>query len=193
MLNHIVMMGRLTKDPELRQAGDTPVCSFRIACDRDYKNKAGEKETDFVDVVVWRKMGENVAKYFSKGRMAVVSGRLQIRPWTDQEGNKRYSTEIVAEHVYFGDSKPKAQEGDAGRPPEGFVPDFGNEGGQPPVPPEGFVPDFGDEELYDGQVTVHVGQGPERAMLCAAWDDDAQICRIIHELNFGQHRTEPAA
>ena len=64
-----------------------------------------------MDVVVWRKMGENVAKYFSKGRMAVVSGRLQIRPWTDQEGNKRYSTEIVAEHVYFGDSKPKAQEG----------------------------------------------------------------------------------
>ena len=118
MLNHIVMMGRLTKDPELRQAGDTPVCSFRIACDRDY----------------------------TKGRMAIVSGRLQIRPWTDQEGNKRYSTEIVAEHVYFGDSKPKAQEGDAGRPPEGFVPDFGNEGGQPPVPPEGFVPDFGDED-----------------------------------------------
>ncbi len=71
------------------------------------KNKAGEKETDFVDVVVWRKMGENVAKYFSKGRMAVVSGRLQIRPWTDQEGNKRYSTEIVAEHVYFGDSSPR--------------------------------------------------------------------------------------
>ena len=84
MLNHIVMMGRLTKDPELRQAGDTPVCSFRIACDRDYKNKAGEKETDFVDVVVWRKMGENVAKHFTKGRMAVVSGRLQVRPWTDQ-------------------------------------------------------------------------------------------------------------
>ena len=111
MLNHIVMMGRLTKDPELRQAGDTPVCTFRIACDRDYKNKAGEKETDFVDVVVWRKMGENVAKYFAKGRMAVVSGRLQIHPWTDQEGNKRYSTEIVAEHVYFGDSKRDAEGG----------------------------------------------------------------------------------
>lgn len=127
MLNHIVMMGRLTRDPELRTAGNTPVCSFRIACDRDYKPKDGERETDFVDVVVWRKMAENVAKYFTKGRMAVVSGRLQIRPWTDQEGNKRYSTEIVAENVYFGDSKPKAQEGDANQPPEDFVPDF-NEG-----------------------------------------------------------------
>ena len=80
MLNQIVMMGRLTRDPELRQAGDTSVCSFRIACDRDYKNKAGEKETDFVDVVVWRKLGENVAKYITKGRMAIVSNRQQISP-----------------------------------------------------------------------------------------------------------------
>lgn len=118
MLNHIVMMGRLTKDPELRQAGDTPVCSFRIACDRDYKNKAGEKETDFVDVVVWRKMGENVAKYFSKAAWPWSAAGYRSAPWTDQEGNKRYSTEIVAEHVYFGDSKPKAQEGDA-RPAAG--------------------------------------------------------------------------
>lgn len=132
MLNQIIMMGRLTKDPELRQAGDTPVCTFRIACDRDYKNKAGEKETDFVDVVVWRKLGENVAKYFTKGRMAIVEGRLQIRPWTDQEGNKRQSTEIVAEHVYFGDSKPKSQEGDANQPPEGFVPEFNEEEGDLP-------------------------------------------------------------
>ena len=132
MLNHIVMMGRLTKDPELRQAGDTSVCTFRIACDRDFKNKSGEKETDFVDVVVWRKLGENVAKYFTKGRMAIVEGRLQIRPWTDQEGNKRQSTEIVAEHVYFGDSKPKAPEGDANQPPEGFVPEFNEEEGELP-------------------------------------------------------------
>ena len=132
MLNHIVMMGRLTKDPELRQAGDTSVCTFRIACDRDFKNKSGEKETDFVDVVVWRKLGENVAKYFTKGRMAIVEGRLQIRSWTDQEGNKRQSTEIVAEHVYFGDSKPKAPEGDANQPPEGFVPEFNEEEGELP-------------------------------------------------------------
>ena len=143
MLNQIVMMGRLTRDPELRQAGDTSVCSFRIACDRDYKNKAGEKETDFVDVVVWRKLGENVAKYFTKGRMAIVSGRLQIRPWTDQEGNKRYITEIVAEHVYFGDSKPQVQGSGPSQPPKGFVPDFGNEFGELP---EGFVPDFGNED-----------------------------------------------
>ncbi len=130
MLNHITMMGRLTHDPELRAAGETPVCTFRIACDRDFKNKNGEKETDFVDVVVWRKLAENVSRYFAKGRMAVVDGRLQIRPWTDQEGNKRYSTEIVADHVYFGDSKPQANGSGAGEPsvptdiPEGFVPDF---------------------------------------------------------------------
>ena len=132
MLNHIVMGGRLTKDPELRKAGEISVCSFRIACDRDFKTKDGEKETDFVDVVVWRKLADNVAKYFTKGRMAIVEGRLQIHPWTDQEGGKRFSTEIVAEHVYFGDSKPKAQDEDASEPPEGFVPDFGNEDGELP-------------------------------------------------------------
>ena len=132
MLNHIVMACRLTKDPELRKAGEISVCSFRIACDRDFKTKDGEKETDFVDVVVWRKLADNVAKYFTKGRMAIVEGRLQIHPWTDQEGGKRFSTEIVAEHVYFGDSKPKAQDEDASEPPEGFVPDFGNEDGELP-------------------------------------------------------------
>lgn len=130
MLNHIVMMGRLTHDPELRTAGETPVCSFRIACDRDYKNKDGEKETDFMDVVVWRKLAENVAKYFTKGRMAVVSGRLQTRTWTDKEGEKRYRTEIVADNVYFGDSKPKSSDAGKGEYadptdiPEDFVPDF---------------------------------------------------------------------
>ena len=124
MLNQITMMGRLTKDPELRQAGETPVCSFRIACDRDFKNKNGEKETDFVDVVVWRKRAETVAKYFSKGRMAIVSGRLQIREWEDKDGAKRYSTEIKADDVYFGDSKPKNDTADGAQPPEGFVPNF---------------------------------------------------------------------
>ena len=136
MLNHIDIMGRLTRDPELRQAGDTPVCTFRIACDHDYKNKGGEKEVDFVDVVAWRKLGENVARYFAKGRMVVVSGRLQIRSWTDQDGNKRYNTEIVAENVYFGYPKPKApddkQEEDAGQPPEGFIPDFVDDEGELP-------------------------------------------------------------
>lgn len=138
MLNHIVMMGRLVRDPELRNAGDTPVCSFRIACDRDFKNKDGEKETDFVDVVVWRRLAENVAKYFSKGRMAVVSGRLQIREWTDKDGEKRFNTEIVADNVYFGDSKPRSGEtaakGAAGTTdvPEDFVPDFDADDGELP-------------------------------------------------------------
>lgn len=134
MLNHIVMMGRLTRDPELRNAGDTPVCSFRIACDRDYKNKDGEKETDFVEVVVWRKLAVTVAKYFRKGRVAVVSGRLQIRPWTDKDGVKRSSTEIVAENVYFGDSRPQTE---------------GKGGNEPPVPtypPEDFVPNFNEDD-----------------------------------------------
>ena len=147
MLNKIILMGRLTHDPELRRTQNgTAVTGFSLAVERDFEGRGRQRATDFIDIVAWRAAAEFVAKYFTKGRMAVVSGRLQIRPWTDQEGNKRYSTEIVAEHVYFGDSKPKAQEGDAGRPPEGFVPDFGNEGGQPPVPPEGFVPDFGDED-----------------------------------------------
>ena len=114
MLNHIVMMGRLTKDPELRQAGDTMVCSFRIACDRDYKNKAGEKETDFVDVVVWRKLGETVAKYFTKGRMIAVTGSLQTRTWEDKNGSKHKAVELVAQQVSFcGD---KAKESDRGEP-----------------------------------------------------------------------------
>lgn len=108
MLNKIVIMGRLVRDPELRhtQSG-TAVASFTLAVDRDYSGRdGGEKETDFIDCVAWRHTGEFVSKYFAKGRMAVVSGRLQIRPWTDKEGNKRISAEIVAENVYFGDSKP---------------------------------------------------------------------------------------
>ncbi len=134
MLNHIDIMGRLVRDPELRSAGATPVCSFRIACDRDFKNKDGEKEADFVDVVAWRQLAENVAKYFSKGRLAVVSGRLQIRSWTDKEGEKRFSTEIVADSVYFGDSKPKSGASAA------------NEVSAPTDVPEGFVPDFGEDD-----------------------------------------------
>ena len=107
MLNHIVIMGRLARDPELRhtQSG-TPVASFTLAVDRDFKDKnTGERQTDWIDVVAWRGTGEFVSRYFSKGRMAVVEGRLQIRDWTDKEGNKRRSAEVVAESVYFGDSK----------------------------------------------------------------------------------------
>lgn len=106
MLNHIVIMGRLTRDPELRytQSG-TPVASFTLAVDRDFKNKDGEKETDFIDCVAWRNTGEFVSKYFQKGSMAVVNGRLQLRDWQDKEGNKRRSAEVVADNIYFGESK----------------------------------------------------------------------------------------
>ena len=115
MLNHIVIMGRLTRDPELRRtASGVAVTSFTVAVDRDFgKNENGEKETDFIDCVAWRQTGEFVAKYFQKGRMAVVSGRLQIRPWTDKDGNKRRTAEIVADNVYFGDSKRDGDNGAA--------------------------------------------------------------------------------
>lgn len=106
MLNRIIVMGRMTRDPELRRTNSgTAVASFTVAVDRDFKSLSGEKETDFIDVVVWRNTAEFVSKYFSKGRMAVVEGRLQIRDWTDKDGNKRRSAEIVADSVYFGDSK----------------------------------------------------------------------------------------
>ena len=106
MLNHITLMGRLTRDPELRRTqSGTAVTSFTLAVDRDFKSQFGEKETDFIDIVAWRATAEFVSKYFTKGRMAVVEGRLQIRDWTDKEGNKRTSAEIVADNVYFGESK----------------------------------------------------------------------------------------
>ncbi len=113
MLNHIIIMGRLTRDPELRRTGSgVAVTSFTLAVDRDFGNReSGEKETDFIDCVAWRQTGEFVDKYFSKGRMAVVSGRLQIRSWTDKEGNKRRTAEVVADNVYFGDSKRDSDSG----------------------------------------------------------------------------------
>ena len=107
MLNHIVLMGRLTRDPELRYtSANVAVASFRIAVDRDFgRGENGERQTDFIDVVAWRQTGEFVSKYFTKGSMAVVSGRLQMRDWTDRDGNKRTSAEVVADNVYFGDSR----------------------------------------------------------------------------------------
>lgn len=107
MLNHITIMGRLTRDVELRRTGSgVAVASFTLAVDRDFADKqSGEKETDFIDCVAWRQTGEFVDKYFSKGSMAVVSGRLQIRGWTDKDGNKRRTAEVVADNVYFGESK----------------------------------------------------------------------------------------
>lgn len=112
MLNHITAMGRLTRDPELRYTqSNVPVASFTIACDRDYSGQGQEKQTDFIDIVAWRSTGEFVSKYFSKGRMIVVSGRLQSRKWTDKDGNKRTSWEIVADNCYFGDSKKDGEGG----------------------------------------------------------------------------------
>ena len=106
MPNKVVLMGRLTKDPELRRTGSgTAVTSFSLACDRDFKSQSGEKETDFIEVAAWKNTAEFVSKYFSKGRMAVVEGRLQIRDWTDKAGNKRTTAEVVADNVYFADSK----------------------------------------------------------------------------------------
>ena len=106
MLNRIIVMGRMTRDPELRRTNSgTAVASFSLAVDRDFKSQSGEKETDFINIVAWRNTAEFVSKYFSKGRMAVVEGRLQLRDWTDKEGNKRRTAEIVADSVYFGDSK----------------------------------------------------------------------------------------
>ena len=150
MLNHITVMGRLTRDPELRRTqSGTPVASFSIACDRDYKDKAtGERPTDFLDIVAWRATGEFVSKYFSQGRMAVVSGRLQMRDWTDKEGNKRRSAEIVAENIYFGDSKTKEDQeppASVGGPVEAAGGDpFGGLSG-------GFAPNFG-EPADDGSL-----------------------------------------
>ena len=113
MLNHITIMGRLTRDPELRRTGSgIAVASFRVAVDRDFAPKdGGERKADFIDCVAWRQTGEFISKYFTKGRMIVVDGRLEMRDWTDKDGNKRTSAEVVVANAYFGDSK---RDGDSG-------------------------------------------------------------------------------
>lgn len=118
MLNRIVIMGRMTRDPELRRLpSGVAVVSFTLAVDRDFKNKeTGERETDFIDTVCYRSTAEFVSKYFTKGRMSVVEGRLQIRNWTDKEGNKRRSAEVVADNVYFGDAKREGGSGSYSAP-----------------------------------------------------------------------------
>jgi single-strand DNA-binding protein len=124
-MNQVVLMGRLTRDPELRrtQAG-TPVASFTLAVDRGYTPRdGGERQTDFIDIVAWRGTAEFVSKYFTKGQMAAVTGRLQIRDWTDRDGNKRRSAEVIADNIYFTESK-RSRESSGG-----YVPpvDRGNE------------------------------------------------------------------
>lgn len=127
MLNISVIQGRLTKDPELRRTGSgIAVASFTVAVDRDRKDENGELETDFIDVCAWRGTAEFVCKYFHKGSMAVVSGRLQIRNWQDKDGNKRRSAEIVAGSVYFGESR-KSQEGNCAAPSQNSYPGGGGD------------------------------------------------------------------
>lgn len=121
MLNHITIMGRLARDPELRRTNTgKAVASFRLAVDRDYAEKGAERETDFIDCVAWRGTAEFVDKYFGRGQMAVVSGRLQISDWEDQDGNKRRKAEVVADNVYFGEQKRDA--GVNGAPSYGVKP-----------------------------------------------------------------------
>ena len=122
MLNKIILMGRLVRDPELRRTqSGTAVASFSLAVDRDYKTQNGEKETDFIDIVAWRSTAEFVSKYFTKGRMAVVEGRLQVRDWTDKDGARRRTTEVVADSVYFGDSKRTVSDSDTPAPSGEFT------------------------------------------------------------------------
>lgn len=128
MLNHITIMGRLTRDPELRYTqSQTPVASFALAVDRDFGSRdGGEKQTDFIDCVAWRQTAEFVSKYFTKGSMAVVSGRLQIRDWTDRDGGKRRSAEVVVDNMYFGESRRR--DGDSGDSRSSSYSSYGNSG-----------------------------------------------------------------
>ena len=141
MLNKIFLQGRLVADPELRhtQSG-IPVASFRIAVDRDYKNQNGEKETDFINIVAWRGIGEFVSRYFYKGRMAIVVGQLEIREYTDRDGNRRYATEVVANNIYFGDSKKDSSTGNNNTGQESYS-NYG--------PPDGGVGNGAFSELTD--------------------------------------------
>jgi single-strand DNA-binding protein len=140
-------MGRLVKDPELRRTqSGTSVTSFRIAVDRDFKSQNGEKKADFFDIVAWRQTAEFVSKYFTKGRMAIIEGRLQTRDWTDRDGNKRVATEIIADNVYFGDSKRDSADGYAAAPAYGTP-----AGGRSAAPADGHS-DFAEIGEEDGEL-----------------------------------------
>ena len=158
MLNHITIMGRLTRDPELRRTGTgIAVASFTVAVDRDFSGRdGGEKETDFIDCVAWRQTGEFVSKYFTKGRMIVVSGRLQIRSWTDKDGNKRRTAEVVADNVYFGESR-RSNEGNSSYGGNAYG---GNSYAAPAAP------------AYGGGYSAPAAPASDFAMLS---DDDAQL------------------
>lgn len=132
MLNKIVIQGRLTKDPELRRTqSGTAVASATVAVDRDFKNQDGSRETDFIPIVAWKGIGEMMAKYFTKGRMIVVEGRLQLRDWTDNDGNKRRTAEIVANNVYFSDSRKDGESTPAQSEPQGGFSEIEDDGDLP--------------------------------------------------------------
>ena len=140
MLNHIVIMGRLTRDPELRYTqSNTPVASFTLAVDRDYTGSNGERGVDFIDCVAWRSTAEFVSKYFQKGSMAVASGRLQLRDWIDRDGNKRRSSEVLATSVYFGGSKPE-------RAPAPTAPEDALPYEDPDMPPDDYAEEENEQE-----------------------------------------------
>ena len=131
MLNNITLMGRLTREPELRHThSGTPVASFTLAVERDFA-QGDKKETDFIDCVAWRQTGEFAAKYFGKGQMAAVTGRLQLRDWTDKEGGKRKSAEVIVDNIYFCESKKKAETEDALPSTQGFS-EVGEDDGECP-------------------------------------------------------------
>lgn len=172
MLNHIVIMGRLTRDPELRRTGSgIAVASFSVAVDRDFGGRdGGERETDFIDCVAWRQTGEFVSKYFTKGSMIVVSGRLQIRSWTDKDGNKRRTAEVVADNVYFGDSKRSSESGNntyGGNAYGGNS--YGSNGNSYSTPSYGSAPATPN---YGGYSAPAAAPASDFAML---EDDDAQL------------------
>ena len=173
MLNHIVIMGRLARDPELRRTGNgIAVTSFTLAVDRDFAPKDGsERETDWIDCVAWRQTGEFVSKYFTKGRMAVVSGRLQIRNWTDKDGGKRRSAEVVADNVYFGDSKRDDRSG--GNSYSAPAPGYGGYSAPGSAPASNYGSYSAPAPSY-GSYTAPTGGAPasDFAML---EDDDAQL------------------
>ena len=166
-LNHIVIMGRLTRDPELRRTGQgTAVTSFTVAVDRDFGGQDGQKETDFIDCVAWRQTGEFVAKYFTRGRMIVVDGRLQIRSWTDKDNHKRKTAEVVADNCYFGDSKQEGNQGSYTAPAGGYsTPGYNNYGQQN----NGYS---GNQGGYGGSYAAPAAPASDFAMLD---DDESQL------------------
>lgn len=170
MLNHIVIMGRLTRDPELRRTGSgIAVTSFSLAVDRDLAPKdGGERETDFIDCVAWRQTGEFVSKYFTKGRIAVVSGRLQIRNWTDKDGNKRRSAEVIADNVYFGDSK--REDGNAAYGGNAYGGNAYNTGSSSFTPPP--APGYG---VYSAPAQTYSAPSQSASDFAMLDDNDAQL------------------